>query len=97
MATSVPGVLDTTLQKFIDGVISTVRSQAGIAPDAAPDAFKTRLQQTVSPNGGEVQITFRTNPNGTAARVRIDPLGCTEGAQAIEGDVDIATLAALLV
>lgn len=102
MPTNFPAVPDTTLQKFLDALVSCVRFPDGSAPSAAPNAFRD-ANQTVVPLTyiSEVQVTFRVTANGQSARVVIEPLGgitgASRGAYPIEGVVDIATLASKLV
>lgn len=95
MATSFPAVKDATLAKFLDALVACVRSPTGTAPDAAPNAFKDRVQKTVgTEDTSEVKVTFRVNPGGQSAFAVIVPIGSK--AQAILGNVDIPTLAAKL-
>jgi len=97
MATSVPGVLDLTLQKFVDAMIASTVRRDGTAPAAAPNAFKDRVGKTILPSGSEVTVTFKINPDGLSAHVTVQVMGDPNGSQAILGDVSLAVLATKLV
>lgn len=95
MATSVPAVTNTTLQKFVDAMIACVKFQGGSAPAAAPNAFKDRLQNTILPSeSGEVIVNLRTNKDGSSASLIVEVVGSK--APAIIGSVDLAVLATKL-
>jgi hypothetical protein len=96
MATNAPSVADLTFQKFIDACIASVRLPSGSAPDAAPSAFKDKLGTTLTVSEtSEFKITFRTNPGGMSATMKIEPVGSR--AYSISGPVDTTLLASKLV
>ena len=92
--TNFPAVSNATLQKLCDKMTTCARFATGDAPAAAPNAFKDSQGRVVPANTGEVQIIIRTNPDGTSAFVKIEPIGTP--AYSIEGQMDLATLASIL-
>lgn len=95
MSTNFAGVTDLTLQKLCDKLLTCVRTNSGSAPAAAPNAFKDRNGDVLTTRTGEVEIVFRTNPDGTSATLKVIPIG--DVASSFEGTVDVTTLAAILV
>jgi hypothetical protein len=95
MSTNAPSVANTAFQKFIDACIASVIYNGGGAPDAAPSAFKDRLQKTITADEtSEFQVVFRTAPGGNGASLKIEAIGSR--AMSIEGAVDPVVLAAKL-
>lgn len=102
MATNFPGIVEPVFQKFLDMLVTTVRYQEGSAPPAAPNSFVDSRQRPVPlTTVAEVMVIFRLSEDGKSAVMQIIPKGGLKGpstgALAIEGTVDIGTLAAALV
>ena len=94
MSTNAPGVLDLTLQKLVDAIISCIKRGDGVYPDAPPHSFKDRLQENVPVLGSAFKIIIEISPNGVAASAQVIPPAC--GAESIAGAIDNNLLATKL-
>lgn len=96
MPTNAGGIKNATLQKLIDGIISSVKLPDGSFPDPPPNAWKSRTgQQIDADDTNQFVLHLRTNPDGETATAYILPVGSK--AQVIVGIVDTNILATKLV
>lgn len=94
MATNAPLVLDSTLQKLIDILISCIVLPDGVAPDDAPNAFKDSNGMNTITETADFDCIIHIDRFGGAC-IEVRPLGSK--CSALNGVCNIGLLATKLV
>lgn len=97
MSTNFSDMPDATLAKLCDAITDCIRSRTGTVPAAGPNAFRDRMERAALLTGvTECSIEIKVNPGGTTAWARVTPINAPNGAESIQGTLDLTLLAAKL-
>jgi hypothetical protein len=95
MSSNVPNVRNEFVRALTDALLECVVTNTGDYLRPAPFAFVDSHNNPIIPNGSEVRISLKTNPEGTGCSVTIANVN-TNGAQNVTGQLDLDKLTTLI-